>query len=444
MDTVLPRNTVTRIRRVIAGLGVDPSIGRLVFVTALVQLCSIASTAIIARIYSHEAIGDFQIYASALGMASVVVNLKLDAAIVVPKEDRTAIGVVHGAILASLAMTVAVFLVCYLFLTGSNLYENQESAIVRAGAIAVGSMLAGLSQALGMWALRRHAYQTVANGKKHQALAQIVVQLGAGVVSVASCTFLIAGDIIGRIFGSIQLLRRFRNDTLEAHHPWTVRGAWSHIKLFKEYPLVSAWSSFLNNAGLQIPPLLLARVYGKSVTASYALAVLALQAPSVLFGQAISQVYIARLSASIRERDGQASQKLVRLVVTSVLVGGTGVLILLRYGAVMFVAILGSSWAESGEFVAILSPSFLLCFIHQCIGSTLLVCERQWVQARWDVTRLALVCGGVFLGEFYALNARNMVLVLSVVNGTMYAIHIALCFAALAATRPPNSLGREL
>jgi O-antigen/teichoic acid export membrane protein len=399
--------------------------------TALAQLVNFASAPLLTRIYDAKAFGNLQVYGALLSFAMIVIAMRYELAIVLPQEDKSAVNVVSAALAVVLAVTVVLSFVVWFTSSHIWLIPGGHDLIPYLWLLPIGACGVGIYQVLVYWALRHHAYKTIAASKLTQVSSQAVVQLFSGLFTHGALLGLLVGDVCGRVGGSWRIARlTLRNDKAALKE---VRPAqmWTAAKRYKNNPLVMTGAGLINSAGLQAVPLMLAAHYGAALVGLYALVDRTLQAPIALVAQSTSQVYIVQ-AAELGVRDPAKLRILFLKVVRSSLLYGTVPLALIcLFAPWLFSLVFGTSWHAAGNYARILAPAYYLCFAHQCVCMTLPALERQTWQVGWDTLRLAAVVGVLMVCTSVGSSFNRMLIAYSVACCLCYAANLLLCYIAI-------------
>lgn len=377
--------------------------------TALAHGVVLLASPVLTRLYTPEDFGLLAVYAALLSMVAVVACWRYELAIPQAEDEQTAAQLLVLAVLISGLMSAATALLIWFW--GDDLAEWLGSPEVRSylWLVPVGLLGAGLNQALTDWAVFAKAFGLIARTKVNQRLSQTLLQLLMGVAS-PSPLGLMVGDAAGRAGGSTTLavfLWRRQKERLAAIRMLEILRV---AHRFRRFPLLSSASALLNSAGLQITPLLLAALYDPAVAGGLALGYRAVQAPMMLVGHSISQVYYAEASRLGRE-DPAALQRLFwQMTGRLLLLGAVPAGVLAASGAPVFAWIFGEDWREAGLFVQLLSVTFLADFVVFPVSSTLTALQRQDWQLGWDAGRLVLVITSVAVPGYMGWAARTAVL----------------------------------
>lgn len=409
--------------------------------TALAQLINFASAPLLTRIYDAKAFGNLQVYGALISVAMVVIAMRYELAIVLPQEDRSAANVVSVALTIVLAVTALLSLTVWFASRNRWLIPGGHDLMPYLWLLPIGACGVGIYQVLLYWALRHHAYKTIAASKLTQVSSQAAVQLVSGIFTHGALFGLLVGDVCGRVGGSWRIARlTLRNDksALKQVRPAQM---WCAAKRYRNYPLVMTGAGLINSAGLQAVPLMLAAHYGAALVGLYALVDRTLQAPIVLIAQSTSQVYIVQ-AAELGARDpAQLRTLFLKVVKTSLLYGTLPLALICLFAPFLFSLVFGSSWLVAGSYARILAPAYYLCFAHQCVCMTLPALERQTWQVGWDTFRLVAVVGVLTICASIRLDFNRMLCAYSVASCFSYAVNLLLCYFAITSQSSRRNIG---
>lgn len=364
--------------------------------TALGQAISVLASPILTRLYTPDDFGVLAVYSSLLTVLSVVASWRYELAIPLPERDEEAVNLV------ALSLGIVVLMSCGVGI-GTWLLGNQIVQWVNAPTlrfylwlIPIGVLLVGSYQVFNYWAVRRQAFEAIAKTRFNQGAAATLTQIAGGFVRDGPMG-LIVGQIVGQCAGLVALARLIRSVGKAGLE--TI--GWINLKRianrYRKFPCLSSFSGLMNSAGLQIPTLLLASLYGAQVAGWFALAQRVVGTPMSFVGQAIAQVYMGTGSRLVH-RDVRALRSLfLKTAARLVLIGGIPLGILAIVGPALFTRIFGSNWENTGYYVQILCMASLAQFVIVPLSQTVNILERQDWQLKWDIFRLLLVSLSIVL-----------------------------------------------
>jgi O-antigen/teichoic acid export membrane protein len=420
----------TLVRRLLPSGHFARSVSILAGGTALSQGIAVLITPLLTRLYPVADFGHFQIYLSCMSFASLAVTLRYEQAIYLPEREEVAANLLVVTLCSIGVMTVFLGGVTWLLQQSRHLPTSAEGLRPYLLLVPFGICGAGVYQTLSIWALRQKAYSQVSGTKLAQAISQHGTQVVIGFLHAGPLGLLL-GDVIGRATGSVGLAR------LSFRRSWDVcrlvrwRTMWSAAVRYRRFPLISSWSALINIAGYSLPPLLIAQLYGAKTLGWFALGDRVLGVPVTLIGQAVSQVYSIE-AASVSTRDPQAMRALfLRSMKRLALLGIAPFLVLVAFSPFLFGFLFGTSWREAGVYARLLAPMYYLAFISSPLTSTLNILEQQVLQLAWDLGRIGLTLGSLWIVFRTGGSAREAIGGLAAAMWLGYGAHLLLSHRAI-------------
>ncbi|WP_158247312.1 lipopolysaccharide biosynthesis protein [Geothermobacter hydrogeniphilus] len=392
-----------------------------------------AATPLLTRIYSPEEFGALAVYMSVVGMLGNVVTLRYPLAIPLPEDDDSALSL----LLLSLGIAFIISLILFI----AQFFWGEE--IVRAAGIEaiasylwlvpVGLLGIGTYQSLNYWAVRTSDFGPISQTKIIQSVGMVIIQLTFGFFNPGAFG-LIVGDVFGRVGGSGSLAVRAFARQRQSIHRMTFNDLIKSAIRYRRFPMISASSSLLNSAGLQIAPLLLASFYGVKVAGLFALSQRIIGIPMVLFGQAIGQVFYGEFAK--KKYEGQVVMRGLYLGMAKKLAiyGAIPVLVLGLWGPDVFGLIFGNAWRDAGIYTQTLAAMFLIQFVVVPLSQTLTILEKQVVQFIWDALRLLLVIAALYGASFLKLSPLTAILLYGISMFLSYAMLFLLSLKVIETT----------
>lgn len=379
--------------------------------TAASQLFGVLVLPVITRLFAPEAFGILAAYVALLMMIQTVAGLRYEFAIPLASTDRDAVVMLLVTLCAVAIFSIGTLTTALLF--GTGLFHLQRLDPLREviWLLPVGVILAGTYQSLRYWAIRDRAYRDIAATTMSQGFGRGLVQLAAGFVQ-AGPAGLVAGEIVGQGAGIVRLGRSAIKKT---------KVYWGEISFAEirmaarrnaSFPLMMAPASFLNGAGMQLPTLLLAALYGAEVAGWYFVTQRLLALPVHLLGKAMGQVFLGEAAALARSDPSKLGRMFNTLSRKLLLFGALPTVALIVFGPWAMERFLGPGWGQSGIYLQWLAISFLLKFSFDGLINLAMV-ERNDYALAWAAIRLVLACGVVLAAHHLQLSATYCVALLS-------------------------------
>lgn len=393
--------------------------------TALGQTLSILVTPVLTRLYSVQDFGYFQVYLSIMTFASLAVTLRFEQAIVLPEREEDAANLVAVTLWTVVLLSITLGCGGSLLAHYGLLPASVNSLRPYLWLLTVGVCGAGVYQTLSFWSLRHKAYKQLAGTKLTQVGSQLSTQAIAGFLHQGTLGLML-GDALGRSAGSLGLGRLLWSRSRDAIRCINRVEMWRMVVRYRKFPLVSTGSSLINAAGFVLPALLMAQLYGAKVLGWFALGHRVLAAPVMLVGQAVSQVYSVDASR-LCNSDPRGMQALfLRSLKRLALLGLAPLLAFIFLAPVVFELAFGSNWREAGIYARRLALVHYVSFMSWPLMPTLNLLEEQSWQLGWDIGRLVITLGSLWVAYRLGWSARSSIGALAVVMTLGSASHLLL------------------
>lgn len=396
IQNLLPRGQFSRSVSILAGG------------TAFSQALAVLASPVLTRLYSVEDFGYFQMYAAFMLFATLAVTLRYEQAIFLPEKEYVAASLVIVTFFTIIMMTAVFGCLAWVVHRYKFLPSSAAGLQPYLALIPFAICGAGIYLTLSIWALRQKAYPRVMGTKITQVGSQITVQAGLGIFHVGAFGLLL-GDAIGRFAGSLSLARLAWTRSQNAFRAVRWRTVWDAAVRYRHFPFVSSSSSLLGVAAYSLPPLLMAQLYGAKTLGWFALGDRVLGAPAVLVGQAVSQVYCVEAAALNAANPEALLGLFMRSVKRLLLLGLVPFLIFLFFGPTLFGFVFGQSWREAGVYARWLAAMHYVALVAWPLTPTLNILEKQFWQLAWEIGRLVLVMGSLWLTHHWGWSARSAI-----------------------------------
>lgn len=382
LNKLLPKNQFAR--------GVSVLVGG----TAGAQLMMVLALPLLTRLYSPEDFGLLAVYAGVLGLFTVIASLRYELAIPLPEDDQIAANLVVLCLLTVLGMTAVSALLVWFAGGATTVALGVPVLASYLWLLPIGVLMVGVYQTFSYWAIRTKQFPTIARTRLRQAFTTIGIQLLA---FKAGSVALLLGQACGQGMGSITLVRgalarpEFRQ--------WSWKGMYGAARRYRQFPMFSTWSGFFNTAGSQLPPLMLAALFGAGAAGLYVIAHRVLAMPMSLIGQAVGNVFFSNAAKAYREGDlgplvSDVHDKLANIAMPPALV-------LMVSGPELFTLVFGEEWRKSGELARWMAPWLYMVFITSPLSTLYSIMEKERQGLIFQVVLLATRVAAIMLGAGY-------------------------------------------
>lgn len=401
--------------------------------TTAAQILLVISSPILTRLFAPEAFGVAAAFSSIVSIIAVVGCLKFDFAILIPRTDGDAAGLVILS-LAALAATSAATGLFFGF--GGNTvltWMRAEELLPYCWLIPPAMMGLALALPLRGWLIRICEFSRLTTNKVIESILTVALTLGAGLIGWRSAADLITARMLAQWIVPIPL----------AMFAWRgLRSAWrqrdkgdSLLRLaarHRNFPLMTAGVDLLSTASRQLPAVLLVSYFGPLPAGWFALAMRIVGLPGTLIAGAVSQVFYQR--AAHLHAHHQPVWPMVERLVGALAPMALIPLTLAVAGAPMFRWVFGTEWGWAGRYAGLLSGWMYLMFVVSPLTPLYNALHMQRTNLILNIVLLigrvgALIFGGVVLHSAIAALA-----LFSAVGIVFNLIHLCILAQAIGLT----------
>ncbi len=398
--------------------------------TAAAQGVMFLAMLILPRFYSPADFGTLAVYTAIVGTIGVAASLRFDVALALPEDEREAVGLLVLALASATAIATAVLVasVAVPALRGLLPAETQNAV---SWLLAPGVLAFAVLSVLQNWRLRAREFSEIARARIGQTFAASGIQVAGGAAGGGGL-LLVTGLLAGYVGGAALLTRRL----VGVIRRWLASAAPGELSRlasqYRRFPRFSTWEALANNAGIQLPVVLIASRASVAEAGFVAWAMYVMQAPMGLLGSAVAQAY---LSGAPQEHGRGRLGQYTLDVLTQLTALGLGPLVALAVLAPAgFPIVFGGAWERAGWLVAWMMPWFFLQLLASPISMALHVTGRQrtalTLQVVGLVVRVSAVLGCAawwpsLLSEGYALS-----------GAAFYALYLVVVLRAVGISVP--------
>jgi lipopolysaccharide exporter len=383
--------------------------------TAIAQILGFALTPIISRLFSPSDFGIFGSFNSVATILAAGATLQYTQAIMLPKEEKEAIGLFVLSCLCT-------FLVGFLCLAGCLVAPGALNALMKTNGVwaltllVASTVVAGLNQSCQAWSVRVKAF-------KHTSASQVIrsvfangTRIGFGYLNAGAAGLMIS-TVLADISASLNLVRILLPDLLVLRHSIRWRQLKQLAKEYADFPMYSASQNVINALSSGLPVLLLTQFFGIAVSGAYAFGVNVLQVPMGFVTGALRQVLFQKAAETLHDgsRLGPLYLKITGGLFALALFPS---LVLLILAPQIFSWIFGSQWHMAGELARslVIWMAVAFCNLPAVLFAQLIRIQRTIFL--YDLSLLATRALALVLGGLY-LNALQTVMLFSLVGAAM-------------------------
>jgi len=396
---------------------------KLLFGTIIAQLIPIIFSFYIARIFSDESFGFYGLYMSSVSILFVIVNLKYETTILLPKEEKDANTLVVLSVFFA-------FFISILILIGLLLYKFDLLYFVKWNddkwwvfMLPMSVFFVGVYQPFNYWLIRKKKYTASSINKITQRIVETPFNIFFGKTGVIYG--LIYGDSIGRFSMAIQAIYQSFKAGFSCRDITKVKLK-SMMVRYKSFALLNSLPSLANSFATHAPLFIVTKQFGIEIAGQLTLVRTILSIPVSLISNNVSQVVFQQVSERVAQnKEFKSVLKNVFLLLIGLSVGMS--LLFIPFGKYIF-QLYGDKWDLAGFMSQILVISFSFKFLVSSFSKILLSLEKiKWISI-WQIIYLLMVVLLYLISENYNLNLVNFLycyLVIDILSYLIYAWFIS-------------------
>nr|WP_272890291.1 oligosaccharide flippase family protein [Stutzerimonas stutzeri] len=381
------------------------------------QALTLAFMPVITRIYGPEAYGVLGTFLSVTLMLIPVAALTYPIAIVLPRRDGDARGLVRLSLLIALGMAALVALLLYLF--GDALTTRLQIQILQPYLLLVPLvMFSGAAlEICQQWLFRTQRFRITASVAVGHSLLFNSIRTLAGLVQssalVLVCSTALQHALHAAMLGLAMLRAKPHIDNHDGDQSKQSGesveqepGLLTLARRHSDFPIFRAPVMLINAVSQQLPTLILAVYFGPAAAGFFALCRQAMSMPTNLIGKSVADVYYPRISRAIHDGEPVAAM-LIKATAALALVGLVPFSLVVAFGPWLFALVFGEQWQVAGEFARWLALAEYLVFVSRpCVVAVpALSLQRRFLVFEIFSTSLrvlALFGGAVLIGDALA------------------------------------------
>lgn len=402
--------------------------------TAVAQVITIAFTPVVTHLYGPEVFGLLGTFMALVAILTPISALAYPIAIVLPKKDSDAMGIVHLSAYISLA--ISVFVTLTLLAGGDWLL-----ALVGAEAIAAFVFLIPLNmlfsawlQIARQWLIRKKQFQVISRVGVVQVLMVNIAKVSVGWFN-PSAAVLIVLSTIGSAFHVAMLYLDARYVAGSETQSRQTQARTPLLKLARRYydfPLYRAPQMFINAISQSLPVLMLAAFFGPASAGFYVLGKNLLGMPSQLIGESVGDVFYPRITEAAH-RGEDLTRLILKATLSLAAVGFLPFAMVVAFGPWLFGFVFGAKWVMAGKYARWLAFMLFFYFINRPAVATIPVLDLQKGLMAYELISTSSKLVALYIG-FVLFKSDTVAVAFFSVFGAMAYI-ILITWVMLAAKR---------
>ena len=383
-------------------------------VSSIILLCI---TPILTRLYTPEDFGVLSIFTSILYVLMIVVSLRYEAALVLPKEKKAALALLFIANASTFIVSgiVILLLVMTPFTTWIGIGETHSFFWI----LGLSLLFVGIFQSMNNWALRYEQYDIINRAKISMNTGQGFGQLVFGFLNMGVIGLLL-GEMLGRLTGMVQYIRYYKKDLQQANRT-SLQQAKELLIRYKKFPLISSISNVIYSVAVNLPALFLAAYFDVATAGFYYLAQKILTVPENLVGFSATQVYLSQAAKMMQEGQNLKKHCLDTVkhlfIIAFIIIASIDIL-----APIGFTFFFGHGWDTTVTFIQILSLMYFTKMVLQPINGVFQVCEAFYMQITAESIRLVIIVLALIFASTHKMTPNEALWMISIMTTLGYIV----------------------
>src|SRR5690625_3012827 len=314
--------------------------------TAGAQVIAMIFSPIITRIYGPDAYGIFGSFQALVQIITPIAALTYLIAIVLPKEDGDAIGLVKLFVMISLYLSIITLLIIIFFKNLLIKIFNIDGIELFIFFIPLVILFSGLVQVMRQWLIRTKQFVVNARVTFLQSFINNLSKTGMGLFYPYAIVLISIQTISNFISFILLYFLSNKKAPYLKHNKNTIREL---SKKYSEFPKYRAPQELLNGITNGVPTLMLTAFFGPASAGFYTIGRTVLRLPTRLIGDAVGDVFYPHITEAFN--NGKNVTKLLRKASFILAVIGTipfGLIVF--FGSSLFSFVFGNDWYFAGEY----------------------------------------------------------------------------------------------
>ena len=391
--------------------------------TTLAQAIPIAVSPILTRIYTPEDFGLFALFIAITGIFGSFVNGRYELAIMLPKKDEDAINIAALGIILTTVISIFLFIIILIF--DDKISDLLESTEIRFWLyfVPLSVFLTGFWNVLNYFNIRKKQYLDISKAIILKAIILSTLQVAIGFIKNGA-TGLISGQLVSQLFANTKLFLNVIKDKALLSKISKLKII-ALAKKYKDFPKYNAPAAFSDTTALQLPSILLPKLYGLGNSGFFFLAHKIIAMPSGLIGKSISQVFFQEISEK-KNKKLKCWPLFIKTIKRLLFIGAPISILIAILGPDLFEIVFGEEWRISGEVARFLSIVFLLTFVVSPVSSVFSVSGFIKRGAFWKYLYLFTSLSIYIFSMFFGLDFFEFIFLYTFHEVILYIIYFYL------------------
>lgn len=386
--------------------------------TAFSQIIAFITIPIISRIYLPEEFGQLAVVIAFSNIAGVILSLRYETAIMLPKNDIFAFQILIKSII------IALFMLCLevvFFIIFFQYFFIEYFSFIYL--IVICSLINIFYEIFLLWFNRRKRFKLNA---KISVLKVISIFL-AQIIFVNTEHGIIHGYFYGNLFVFLLMFiivfKEFKMYSLKL----SKRKFVFILKRYKKFPIYSVPASFMNAIANNIQFILVENLFGTSSAGIFSMIIKLIYAPVTLIAGSVNNVVFQSFTKDIVEKRF-IFIKMKKITIYLFIVSSfITIIVSLIYKYGLLLILLGDNWVKANDLLIYFLPIIFTSMISKSV-SRFAIFEKQEIGLYFQILLMLAVIISIYLGNYFTNDLENTVFIYAISLSLVFIIQLNISF----------------
>ncbi len=386
--------------------------------TVVAQIINMLFSVLLTRLYGPVSYGIMGSFQAIISIIIPVAALSYPLSIVLPKDNRTALGLSNISLLITGINALVATILLFIFNDKIVHILNIEGVSTYIYLVPLVLVFSGIFQTLEKWLMRQQEFNILAKSVVTESLFTNSSKFLIGLIypSASVLTFFTALKNGIKTFVIIIYTKMF---TFKSSNllSFSLKELIRLASKYKDFPLYRAPNQFLNSITSNLPLLLLTSLFGPASAGYFSIGRTVLGVPSTLIGKSVGDVFYPRISKAVNNKE-RIAPMLKKSTMYLAIIGIIPYGIIILFGPQLFSIIFGKEWVTGGKYAQLLSIWIFMDFLRLPSVNTLPVLKKQNLLLLFTTLLLLIQTVSFFIG-YYVFNSDVTAILLFSLSGAI-------------------------
>ncbi|MFB5662614.1 lipopolysaccharide biosynthesis protein [Alteribacillus sp. HJP-4] len=394
--------------------------------TAAAQAIGMALSPVITRLYGPEAFGMMGVFTAAVMIISPVAALTYPIAIVLPRKNSDATGLIRLSLYIAAAISVMVGLILLFFNESIARLFRIEDIAVYLYLIPLVILFAGFLQVAEQWLIRTQQFSITARVKVMHAIILQGSKVGMGFFHPVAAVLIVL-TVLGQALNAFMLILSAKRAGVRK--PVKKEEEAASLKELadrhRDFPKYRAPEALISAVSQNLPVLMLSTFFGPAAAGFYSIGRTVLNMPTQLIGKSVGDVFYPRISEAANK--GENLTYLIKKATNGLaVVAAVPFGLVFLFGPWLFSFVFGADWQDAGEYARWMALWSFFGFMNRPSVRALPVLSAQAFHLKYTIVMLVIRLGALAVG-YYVFSSDLAAIALFGISGSLLNAGLILC-----------------